>query len=171
MTTPNPPDPNERAAQFDKTEERLEKAQRDAFALAEARAERLDRTLLTLSGGTLGFSITLLTRATMPHEFLCILFLSWGTLAASLIGVVLAIRESQSDANSGILSIASDLETVRQSKRRFLAEGGEMTNCNPVSENKRIVLCNQIALWGFVVGIILLGLFAALNLAGVKCCG
>jgi hypothetical protein len=155
----------ELAALFEKTEERVSHNVRELLDQADERGFRLDRTLLTLSGGALALSITLITRANPPKTYLCILFLSWIALAGSVVGVVFALRKSQSSAESDVDRAASVYKELKQKKQKILA--GEITyeESKEVFPLRDIEICNRISLWGFVVGIILLGLFAALNLA------
>lgn len=140
----------------------------EANELIEKRADLLDRTLLTLSGGAFALSITLVTRPEFPKSYLYILFLSWGAFSLSLIGVVFALKRSQATRDKMLRGMQSKLNNL-DSNKQGIVEGKVTvdieTNIN-VAEG--VAISNQFALWGFVVGMILMGTFAVLNLTGTK---
>jgi hypothetical protein len=152
-------------ALFEKTKERVSQNLEELTIQADEKAFRLDRTLLTLSGGALALSITLITRANPPKTYLCVLFLSWIALAASIVAVVLALRKSQSEAESNVRLVASVYNQLKQNRQKILIGEIKYEENRETLQIKGMPAINSVALWGFVVGIILLGLFAALNLA------
>jgi hypothetical protein len=140
----------------------------EANELVEARSDRLDRTLLSLSSGALALSVTLVTRANSPKSYLCILILSWIAFSVSLVAVVLALKQAQTAANEVLKGMGQKLKDLDDRRQDIIS--GKMT-VDIAAEMRtygRIAMTNQVALWSFVAGIVLMGIFAALNLATPK---
>ena len=123
-------------------------------------AGTLDKTLVSLSGGALVFSMTFVDRLAPAKLWLPVLFTSWVAFAASMLCVTMSLRALQ----KVITDKADQLNKLRQEFEGALKKGlvarvsTELTHHAPVSG------LNRVAIYSFFVGIILLGIFVAHNL-------
>ncbi len=105
-------------------------------------AETLDKTLVSLSGGALVFSMTFVDRLAPAKLWLPVLFTSWVAFAASMLCVLMSLRALQ----KAITDKADQLNKQRQEFERALKKGlvgqlsTELTHHAPVSSLNRVAI-------------------------------
>ncbi|MEK7692405.1 MAG: hypothetical protein AAB425_15425, partial [Bdellovibrionota bacterium] len=95
-------------------------------------------------------------------DFLCLLFLSWMAFAASIISVIVGMRLSQIADGRSVKSLANLI-------KEFDCQWKENSPIKPwvsacFSFNQPTHVLNWCAIGAFLFGLILLGVFVALNL-------
>jgi hypothetical protein len=105
-------------------------------------AETLDKTLVSLSGGALVFSMTFVDRLAPAKLWLPVLFTSWVAFAGSMLCVLMSLRALQ----KAITDKADQLNKQRQEFERALKKGlvgqlsTELTHHAPVSSLNRVAI-------------------------------
>ena len=135
-----------------------------ALQSAAAAAANLDKTLLSLSGGALVLSMTLVGQFAPSKLLLEVLFLSWLAFVASLISVVFAMRAAQNVANRTAVDMAKKLEDIENKSATVVAAKYTVRLSRNVSLTKSVHYLNICAISAFLVGILLLGVFVGYNL-------
>ena len=133
-----------------------------ALQQGAAQAANLDKALISLSGGALVLSMTLVGQLAPSKLLLPVLFLSWLAFATSLVSVVFAMRAAQNEAERATMNmgkILEDIENIIENKSPLTVRFSREVSL--IKSVKRLNLC---AISAFSVGILLLGLFVGYNL-------
>ena len=110
-----------------------------------------DKTLITLSGGALGLTITFIKYIIEENSIVCInlLLLSWGAWIVSLTSLLLALYFAQFAYRRTIIQL--DEETIYDQ-----TPGGIFTNI--------VSFCNAVGGIGFIIGVVAIVMFVSTNL-------
>lgn len=157
------------------TEEQIREAAVDArrIALDQHTATRAaartigasqDRTVISLSGGALVFSMTLVGTFAPAKLLLPVLIVSWSAFVLSIIAVVFAMRREQLAIHDSLKQIAALLTDIDKAEATAIASKGEFRVRLDVSKDSSVEMLNNLALAGFLIGVILLGFFVGYNL-------
>jgi hypothetical protein len=122
----------------------------------------LDKTLVTLSAGALVFSMTFADKLAPAKIWLPMLFISWIAFGATILSVVFSVRTLQiklSELATHWDKSAKDFE--QHVARGELPTGGILPGA---TQEGKIAAWNQVAIWSFFSGIVLLGIFVSRNL-------
>jgi hypothetical protein len=132
---------------------------RDNVNVGSAVASSLDKTLVSLSGGALIFSMTFIDRIGSTKLWLWVLVLSWAAFVGCICCVIFANREQ-------LLALTKRAEELGKQIDHFEEEVrcGRLRSAVPgIITNKRVGLWNEAAVWAFLLGIALLGTFVIRN--------
>jgi len=124
------------------------------YNIESSQQESLDKQLLTLSGLSLGFSITFVEKV-FPLKNAVWPYLSIGSWVAFFITVLFTI-----------ISFRCSIKTCREYREQIDAcyeEKCEVPQVLRSKYSKRIDRCNGVAFWAFMIGLVLLILFAGIN--------
>ncbi len=132
---------------------------------AFAQGEQLDKTLVSLSGGGLVFSMTFVSALAPSKHLLSVLFAAWAAFTISIISVVLAIRRSQTLEGERLVAATNLLKEINEVER------SGMVNILPTAQfhisaarDMQIIVLNRSAILCFLVGVTLLAIFVGYNL-------
>src|ERR1700730_13198636 len=134
---------------IDEQRDRLADRIRDNINLGSTVASSLDKTLVSLSGGALVFSMTFIDRIGAAKLWLWILVLSWTAFVGCICCVIFANREN-------LLSLSERANELGERVKEFEKEvrAGRIRSAVPgVSQNKRIAFWNELAIAAFLLGI------------------
>ena len=109
-----------------------------------------DRAVLTLSGGALVLSVTFLSDVFAEPDHLWSLRFAWALLLLSVLAMLLSYETSRTERNNHIDEVDAELRDPRVKA--------------PPVDPKRTRILNRTAVWGLVLGLALLAVFAAINL-------
>jgi len=124
------------------------------YDIESSQQESLDKQLLTLSGLSLGFSITFVEKV-FPLKNAVWPYLSIGSWVAFFITVLFTV-----------ISFRCSIKTCREYREQIdkcYEEKCEVPQVLRSKYSKRIDRCNGIAFWAFMIGLVLLILFAGIN--------
>jgi hypothetical protein len=164
------PESGDMAEKWEKAKSMVDAERVRLIALISSTADAVDKALLFLSGGALVFSMSFVGTLAPKKLWLPWLFASWIFFAISLATVLLAMKSSEKGLTK---SLKNQTDLYNDLARAELYHSDDMPE--PVIENTLGTIgwakaWNQIALWSFVLGVILLGVFAAHNLWPAKEC-
>jgi hypothetical protein len=154
------------------SEDTLGKARRLLSDAAERNIDRgmqtaaqLDRTLITLSAGALGFSMTLINKFAPAKGILSFLVFSWICFLAAIILVILAMRSQQNAAERAAWKAADALKILEDDPETALRFLAQQKIPQPIArkEVERHELIGYLNLWALVtfgVGMLSLAVFA-----------
>ena len=153
---------------FEKTRDALVQEVFRASEAAQTRAYTSAKTILSLSGGALVFSMTFVEKIAPAKQHLWLLFSSWVAFAISMLAVVVAMKRGETSASNRMRSAAKEVQNLDDLKADFL-RNGKFAKVDPFYVTvKGASTCNWTAFVGFAVGIFVLGIFVALNLYSAK---
>jgi uncharacterized membrane protein YjfL (UPF0719 family) len=124
-------------------------------------SQEIDRSLLTLSGGALLLSITFIGTLSQPRQMTGLLFVAWGCFIAAIVAVIFAMKKAYETSHATAANTADNLE--RYSQMDVVTAYGHRATF-PVGQDRGVAWLNQIAIWGFVAGVVSLCAFVGLNL-------
>ena len=131
-------------------------------------ASELDRTLVSLSGGALVFSMTFVDKLAPAKLLLPVLFGAWAAFAASMGAVIFAMRGAQNHISQEIAKFTthfSELDQAEKAARTQPQIPRQTVRVIPsVSKSTSVGWLNVGALVAFVIGVTLLGIFVGFNL-------
>ena len=130
------------------------------LAKAADQAHEIDKALLTLSSGSLVISMTLVGRSPGANLCLGLLFGSWACFAVCLILVVVAMTLAHLATHKSAKETADNLERFSQMSPE---EAALQRVTRPVGTDKTVGTLNILAVGVFIIGVALLGWFAAAN--------
>lgn len=144
----------------------LRKAVEDANQKARESAASLDKTIISLSGGALVFSMTFAHEIAPAKLYLPLLFVAWGLFAASIVCVLFSMKEGTKEDNlvvskiyDGLTQAEQAMDAVRSGKVLLSAK-----QTNTLAISRHISILNQCAISAFLAGILIVGVFVGLNL-------
>src|SRR5437773_6758369 len=114
----------------------------------------LDKSLISLSGGSLVFSMTFMSALALGRHCLPVLFLTWVCFATSIACVIVAMRKAQTSATARAVEISALLSELE--KRN--ASDIRVTSTLAMTRNVARIRLNNYALGGFLVGVVCLGI-------------
>jgi hypothetical protein len=120
----------------------------------------LDKLLVTLSGGSLLFSMTFISALAPAKHWLSVLFLAWTCFAVSIVLVLIGMRTAQLDDAKSVVKL-SDL--LRELGKRKSPELQVIPNIT-AARNPRGTALTNLAVGVFFAGIVCLGIFVGVNL-------
>lgn len=128
-------------------------------------AAALDKTILSLSGGGLVFSMSFVGQMAPSKLCLPLLFVAWSFFALAVIGILVAMRRSQTEANKRVQKNAGVLENLEKMAGKAASAEWTAKVTYRVSQDSVMRWINWCALCAFLIGVICLGIFVGLNLA------
>ncbi len=120
----------------------------------------LDKSLLSLSGGSLVFSMTFISALAPGRHWLVILFLAWVCFATSIACVIVAMRKAQTATTDRAVEISDRLDELEKRKMPDVT----ITSTFTMTRNVTRIRLNNYALAAFFVGVVCLGIFVGINL-------
>ena len=127
--------------------------ERNLLIDAEREAARgFDKAMITLSAGALALSLTFVKNIAPSPSNHFLLFLAWAAFILSLLVILVSFLCSQAGMRRQRQIIDTDLMRVCRAR--------DQKNC----WHKTVIRLNLVSMVSFVVGVILLALFAGLNL-------
>lgn len=128
-------------------------------------AAQLDRTLVTLSGGALIFSMTFIDKIAPARLEPWLLFAAWLAFGLSMVAVMLAMRGTQQLITEAIRQL-SGLFTDLQKAETEALKTGRVSNVvpSPIVESHGVAFFNATGIIAFGVGLILLTIFVGHNI-------
>jgi hypothetical protein len=120
----------------------------------------LDKSLLSLSGGSLVFSMTFVSAFAPGRHWLVILFLAWVCFGGSIACVIVAMRKAQTATTARAVEISDRLGELEKRK----APDVTITSTLTMSRNVARIRLNTYALGAFLVGLVCLAIFVGINL-------
>ena len=150
---------------FEKTRESLVTEFYRAFELAENRSAFVDKTLLSLSSGALVFSMTFVEKIAPSKQYLPLLFAAWAGFTLSMIAVLLTMKRSQASAERRMHRTVQEIQKLDERKEALLREYRNAKVDAFTTNVQGVAIGNLIATGGFIIGIVLLGIFVGLNIA------
>ena len=148
-------------------DERIRQNRQELIALLDTilaktadQAHEIDKALLTLSSGSLVISMTLVGRSPGANLCLGLLFGSWVCFAVCLILVVVAMTLAHLATHKSAKETADNLERFSQMSPE---EAALQRVTRPVGTDKTVGTLNILAVGMFIIGVALLGWFAAAN--------
>jgi hypothetical protein len=128
-------------------------------------AYQVDKSLLTLSAGALFLSVTFVGTLSETKHCLGLLFGAWACFIVSIMAVIFAMRKAQLRTHRETMEIANNLERFSQ----MTAEGWRVERATfTAGINKMVAWLNRIATFGFVLGVLFLCSFVAINLLAAR---
>jgi hypothetical protein len=132
-------------------------------------ASRLDRTLITLSGGALVLSMTFIGRVAPGKSYLILLFVAWACFIASLFCVVLSMHLIQDKLDKAVRKAAATLRLIDENLPAAREAAKKIARDTPLSMKQvtphtAIERLNNCALASFLVGVVMLGIFVGASL-------
>jgi hypothetical protein len=115
-------------------------------------AQSLDKSLITLSAGALGLSITFIRQIAPDPELLGLLYVGWGGFGLSLLAVLMSLLVSQLASRSA----RDNLDRLYSGQ-----EVGDLRNRWGAATNA----LNFTSILSFVIGVAFLATFAVVNVA------
>jgi hypothetical protein len=127
-------------------------------------AAQLDRTLISLSGGALLFSMTFVDKIAPAKLQLWLLFAAWVAFVVSMVAVMLAMRAEQRLIHGQIVRASKLYDTLDAQEDEALSTGRAI-NIVParVAVSKGVGVLNLVAMIAFGLGVALLGTFVGYN--------
>jgi hypothetical protein len=126
-------------------------------------ASAIDKTLISLSGGALIFSMTFVERLAPQKLLLPLLFCSWAFFALAIICVILAMREEQSALHAEAKQYTDSLAKLDQTPGA-IRQALQLQPSITVGRNPKVWRWNLFPVGAFLVGVLLLGAFVGFNL-------
>lgn len=143
------------SAEENKTNKELSAQERDyrnqLLEWEQKIGDSYDKTLITLSGGALGLTITFIKNIIEENAIVCInlLLFSWGAWIVSLTSLLMALYFAQFAYRRTITQL--DEKTIYEQ-----TPGGKFTNI--------VSFCNAVGGIGFIVGVVAIVMFVSTNL-------
>jgi hypothetical protein len=133
--------------------------------IADKVAAQLDRTLISLSGGALIFSMTFVEKIAPAKLALWLLFASWLGFGTSMLAVMLSMRAQQQFFAREVKKF-SQLYSILKDDEKEALKTGLVRNVVPgqIVESRHVAVFNLVALITFGFGVALLGSFVGYNL-------
>jgi hypothetical protein len=126
-------------------------------------ASAIDKTLISLSGGALIFSMAFVERLAPQKLLLPLLFCSWAFFALAIICVILAMREEQSSLHKETKQQSDTLAKLDHTPGA-IRQALQLQPTLTVGRNPKVWRFNVLAVVTFLVGVVLLGVFVGFNL-------
>jgi hypothetical protein len=130
-------------------------------AIAGDGAPDLDKTLITLSGGALVFSMTFIGTLAPAHLWLPILVLAWFAFAICIILIIISQRKAQNAQTRRAVQLSEVIETLHGSD---VPAGLVARATINVTVNRTRYRLNNYSVAAFLIGTALLGFFVTANL-------
>jgi hypothetical protein len=124
-------------------------------------AAGLDKTLISLSGGALVFSMTFVNTLAPSKLALPALFGAWVAFSTSIVAVLYSMRSLQSGLLKTFDEIMNRINALEEAER----EGASQISIPTKSiRYANVEFLNRAGIGAFIVGILLLGFFVAYNI-------
>jgi hypothetical protein len=119
-----------------------------------------DKVLITLSAGSLLFSMTFISALAPGKHYLGVLFFAWVWFAASIVCVIIGMRKAE--LAEGRLAVRISEGLAELSRRK--APDVQVTPNIEATHNRGGIFLNNCAVGAFFAGMICLGIFVGVNL-------
>jgi len=132
----------------------------DAYKRNREIGYSLDKVLVSLSAGSLLFSMTFISALAPARHWLIALFLAWTCFAGSIVLVIIGMRTTQLDEVKIAVQMSERLDELKQRKSPDVKARLDIK----ATRNPRGILLGNCAVGVFLVGIVCLGTFVGVNL-------
>jgi hypothetical protein len=119
-----------------------------------------DKVLITLSAGSLLFSMTFISALAPGKNWLGVLFLPWLWFAGSIVCVIVGMRRAELAEATQALRISEALADLARAK----AANRQATPNIEATRNRGGIVLNNCAVAAFLAGLVCLGIFVGVNL-------
>jgi hypothetical protein len=127
-------------------------------------AAQVDRTLITLAGGALIFSMTFVDKVAPAKLALWVLFAAWVSFGFSMVIVMFAMRGHQRFLEKVVLEHSKLYDVLREREKEALKSGRLYSiSPAPVRQSRSVGILNLLAVISLALGMTLLVGFVAYN--------
>lgn len=121
--------------------------------LENASSEAFDKVIVTLSGGALAITMTLVGQVLPKHDALALIVIGWVLFALSLTLTLVALKTSQ-------VAMRRQIDIIDE-----VASRGGALDAHRNRANSFTAGLNNLALFAFITGMVLTVIFVAVNAA------